>query len=286
MKIKHLKEIIVSIKDIVKYGGVTKIKVTEIPKANNLFSQDTVVLVTGGTRGIGKEIAKQFAEAGATVIATGRNVDHTQTKTITKNEESGGKILFLSWDISDVSCVETKLREAELLAGNEISILINNAGTYCTTHFPNCLPEDWDAVYSTNVKGAFFLTQAICKRWLKSSPRQSPRKIINIASQGGFVGANNPYRMTKWDLRGFTQFLGIAYSKKGIIANAIAPGIIVTDMQPQFQKQEDNYYTDHNPVHRLGLPLEIASLAIFLASDAANFIIGQTICCDGGYSLK
>ncbi len=117
-------------------------------------------------------------------------------------------------------------------------------------------------------------------------PSSSPKKIINIASQGGMVVANNAYRMTKWDIRGLTKYLGAAYSQNGIITNAIAPGIILTDMQPSFKKQGNNLFTNLNPSHRLGLPEEIAELAIYLSSNAANFIVGETICCDGGYNIR
>ena len=92
--------------------------------------------------------------------------------------------------------------------------------------------------------------------------------------------------MTKWDLRGFTEYLGQSMCKHGIIANGIAPGIIMTDMQPKFKQQGENFYTEYNPANRVALPLEIAELAVFLASNAANYIIGQTIVCDGGYILK
>ena len=80
--------------------------------------------------------------------------------------------------------------------------------------------------------------------------------------------------------------MGSALSGQNIIVNGVAPGIILTDMQPQFKKQGDNLYTDYNPVKRVALPTEIAELVTFLLTDAANFIVGQTICCDGGYSLK
>lgn len=90
--------------------------------------------------------------------------------------------------------------------------------------------------------------------------------------------------MSKWDIRGLTQYLGHALSPADIIVNSIAPGLVMTDMQPKFQKQGNNYYTDLNKVHRLALPEEIAELALFLMSDAANFIVGQTILCDGEYT--
>lgn len=186
-------------------------------------------------------------------------------------------------DISKSSEIEKKVIEAESLLGGVIDILINNAGTYAKTHFPNVTEEDWNRVYETNSKGTFFLTQEVCKRWKSNSP-STIKKIINITSQGAFADANNAYRMSKWDIRGLTQYLGHALSPADIIVNSIAPGLVMTDMQPKFQKQGNNYYTDLNKVHRLALPEEIAELALFLMSDAANFIVGQTILCDGGYT--
>lgn len=186
-------------------------------------------------------------------------------------------------DISQVNVLESKIEESERLLGGTIDIVVNNAGTYAKTHFPNVTEDDWEKVYNTNSKGTFFLTQEICKRWKDNSPSDI-KKIINITSQGAFVGANNAYRMSKWDVRGLTKYLGQSLSSKGIIVNSIAPGLIMTDMQPKFQEQGNNYYTDINKLHRLARPEEIAELAVFLMSDAANFIVGQTILCDGGYA--
>ena len=90
--------------------------------------------------------------------------------------------------------------------------------------------------------------------------------------------------MSKWDIRGLTKYLGQTVSSEGILVNSIAPGLVMTDMQPKFKEQGDNYYTNLNRLHRLAKPEEIAELAIFLMSDAANFIVGQTILCDGGYA--
>ncbi len=138
---------------------------------------------------------------------------------------------------------------------------------------------------TTNAIGTLLLSQALCKRWERNYTSKT-KKIINISSQGGFIGANNAYRMTKWGIRGLTQYMGSSLSCKNIIVNGVAPGIILTDMQPQFQKQGDNLFTNLNPAKRIGLPTEIAELVTFLLTDATNFIVGQTICCDGGYSLK
>lgn len=271
------------IPSIFRYGGVTHVNISTIDYHGALFTADDVALITGGGSGIGFEIAKRLIQEGATVIITGRNAEKLQNASRSIGSD---RLHVLVWDIGDVSHVTDKMEEAARLANKQISILINNAGTYSMTHFPYTSSKDWDSVYLTNLKGAYFTTQQFIKNCLGQGDSHKIRKIINIASQGGMVAANNAYRMTKWDIRGFTKFIGKTYASKGIIANAIAPGIILTDMQPKFQLQGDNMYTDENPAHRIGLPLEIAELTLFLASDASNFIVGETICCDGGYNIK
>lgn len=266
----------------IKYGGIKTICVSQI-NYGKLLSSDDVVLVTGGSNGIGFAIAKRFVEEGATVIITGRNQKKLDAAV---KEISSSRIFSIVWDISNVSIIDEKINNMREKVGKDITILINNAGTYAKTHFPNTTSEDWDFVYNTNLKGLYFLSQAIIKKWLLMGPSATPKKIINIASQGGMVVANNAYRMTKWDIRGFTKYLGATYAQKGIITNAIAPGIIQTDMQPKFKKQGNNLFTNLNPSQRLGIPEEIAELALYLSSNASNFIVGETICCDGGYNIK
>ena len=100
------------------------------------------------------------------------------------------------------------------------------------------------------------------------------------------MGATFPYRMTKWDIAGLTQGLGLKLAPQGIIVNGIAPGLTATPAMPALLDQRENVYCSQNPVQRISLPAEIAELAVFLMSDAANFIVGQTIVCDGGYSLR
>ena len=271
-----------SIKECIKYGGDIKANISTI-QYGSLFNKDTHVLITGGGSGIGLAMAQKFLEQGAKVCVVGRN--KTKLETVRK-EINNENFRIYACDISDVKNVSTNIDAIENIMGGPLTILINNAGVYSKTHFPNCTEEDWDDVYNINAKGTFFLCQEVCKRWINNRVVGITRNIINISSQGGFVGANNPYRMTKWDIRGLTEFLGKEMCKYGIVVNGIAPGIVMTDMQSEFQKQKDNLFTYLTPVKRLGLPLEIAELAVYLASDASNFIIGQTIVCDGGYILK
>lgn len=239
------------------------------------------VLITGGGSGIGLAIAKKYAQCGANVLITGRNEEKLQSAIV----EIGKNANYICWDICDIHKCQKQLEEASKLLGGPVDILVNNAGVAPSKFWGNVDEAEWDKVYGTNLKGMFFLTQQIVKNW-GNYVANGYRKIINISSQGGFVGATYPYRMVKWDVRGLTEGLGKSLIKDNIIVNAIAPGVVRTSMQEFSLNQGDNLYTNQNPVQRVCLPEEIAELALFLASDASNFIIGQTIVCDGGYTLK
>ncbi|UKA26753.1 SDR family oxidoreductase [Photobacterium damselae subsp. damselae] len=189
-------------------------------------------------------------------------------------------------DVSDVDNIADELSELNKLLGGDFDILVNNAGIIDGTDFPNVKPLQWDNIYAVNSKAVFFLSQEITKRWLNTQSESKYRKIINISSQGGFVGATYPYRLTKWDVVGMTQGLALKLAPKGIIVNGIAPGIIATDMQDSCLVDKNNAFINENPVNRYALPEEIAELAGFLMSDASNFIVGHTVVCDGGFSLK
>ena len=265
-----------------KYGGVTNIHISEI-NWGGAFSHDDVILVSGGSRGIGRSITLKLLKEGATVIATGRDMK----KLLQFKEEINCDYLFVcDLDISKCSEIITKISKLESTIGKPITALINNAGIYAKTSFPNVEEEDAMRVFQTNALGTLYLSQEMCKRWTEGSNKSKIFKIINISSQGGFVGANNAYRMTKWSIRGLTEYMGNSLCRENIIVNGVAPGFIMTDMQPEFQKQGNNYHTELNPIKRIAQPCEIAELVTFLLTDAANFIVGQTICCDGGYSLK
>lgn len=270
-----------SIKQIFKYGGVANVTVSEI-NYGNLFTTEDVILVSGGSKGIGFSIATKCLKEGAIVIVTGRNAEKLKDLVQNVNNE---RFWAFELDISDSYKIESKIIEIEKKIGVSITALINNAGVYSESNFPNVTEFDAMKVFSTNATGTLMLSQVMCKLWEQKNTSKI-KKIINISSQGGFCGANNAYRMTKWGIRGLTSFMGRTLCSKNIIVNAVAPGIIQTDMQPKFQSQGENLYTDLNPIGRIARPNEIAELVVFLLSDAANFIVGQTICCDGGYSLK
>lgn len=268
-------------KNFYKRGGYTHYTIANINHGEIL--KDKKILITGGSTGIGFSIANKCIKEGATVLITGRNEHKLQNAVSNINSSL---LKYIVWDVSELSLLDSKLKECTDILGGDVDILINNAGVIDTTSFPNITESIWDKVYKTNSKGLYFLTQEICKYWLNKPLNNNTKKIINMSSQGGFVGATYPYRMTKWDVSGLTQGLGVKLAPEGIIVNGIAPGVIATDMQPNISKDSENIFYSNNPIERYAFPEEIAELAVFLMSDASNFIVGQTIVCDGGYSIK
>jgi NAD(P)-dependent dehydrogenase (short-subunit alcohol dehydrogenase family) len=272
--------IVRSLVETLRHGGSSRIDVSIIERGKTL--QGKRILITGGSSGIGLSIARKCLSEGAQVVITGRNQDKLLSVAQKLNNES---LSVVVWDVGDVTLSENKLEEVERLLAGEIDVLVNNAGVLLGEAFPNISEKIWDQTYAVNSKGLFFLTQCVCKKWIQSKQRRT-RKVLNISSQGGFVGATYPYRMTKWDVAGLTQGLGVKLADMGIIVNGIAPGVVVSDMQKGCQAQGENSFYSENPLKRHALPEEIAELAQFLISDVSNFIVGQTIVCDGGYSIK
>jgi NAD(P)-dependent dehydrogenase (short-subunit alcohol dehydrogenase family) len=265
---------------IIKYGGYVEANISFIKHGQLLSSKH--IIITGGSTGIGLAIAKKSINEGANVLITGRS---TEKLASAAREISSDSLKTLVWDVASMETMKIKTQEAIVLLGGRVDILINNAGILLGGDFPHVKETTWDEVYKVNSKGTFFLCQEVCSHWL-AEPKPRVRKILNISSQGGFVGATYPYRMTKWDIAGLTQGLGVKLAEHGILVNGIAPGVVATGMQPHYVKQADNLFYPGNPLGRFALPEEIAELAIFMMTDASNFLVGQTIVCDGGYSLK
>ena len=287
-------------KSAIRFGGYNEIKISKIDYAHCLDGKN--ILITGASGGIGYEIAKKCCSCGASVIITGRN----EEKLKKAKETIGTSIDYLQWDITDIDSLKNKLEIVLLMFDGKIDCLVNNAGLQPHEFFPNVSEKEWNVIYDTNSKGLFFLTQELCRHWSGQKANiytrghtviHAPcgadglrplkyRKVINIDSQGGFVGAAYPYRMVKWDIRGLTRGLGLKLAKDGVLVNAIAPGIVKTGMQPFSLEQGNNTYCAQNPLNRICLPEEVAEMAVFMISDACNFLVGQTILMDGGYSLK
>lgn len=257
-------------------GGYTKV---EIKKINyGCILKGKRILITGGSSGIGFAIAKKFISEGAIVLITGRSLNKLKNA---KKEIGSDRVKILSWDSSDISKIDEKLKEVSSLLGGDIDILINNAGVLLKQDYFNVSEDVWDKTYATNSKSVFFLCQSIANLWISKSKQG---KIINISSTSAFYGTIIPYGMTKWDIVGLTEGLGKKLYPHGIFVNGIAPGRTATAMLNK--GNDENIYDAMTSAKRYCLPEEVSELATFLVSDAANFIIGQTIICDGGYIIR
>ncbi|ENJ1749377.1 SDR family NAD(P)-dependent oxidoreductase [Vibrio parahaemolyticus] len=260
---------------LLKNGGSTYAKISLIEYGGIL--EGKTILVTGGSSGIGLSIAKKALSEKANVIVTGRSIKKLEELKLTINCE---RFKTMQWDVSNIQDIEANLQEAIKLFGN-IDIIINNAGVLLEQKFPFVSESSWDDTYKVNSKAVFFLCQSMSKIWIE---KKSKGKIINVSSTSGFYGTVIPYGMTKWDIVGLTEGLAKRLIKEGIVVNGIAPGRTATDMLGR--ESEGNIYDQNTLPKRFALPEEISELALFLMSDASNFIVGQTIICDGGYSLE
>lgn len=260
-----------------KEGGVTEVNVAKISRGEILKGKN--VIITGGTAGIGLAVAQKCLAEGATVLITGR--DEFRLEAVLK-EIAHPSLRSIAWDVSNVKSHSDKLEESENIMGGSIDVLVNNAGLISTTPYGKVSEETWDEIYSVNSKGLFFMCQTLSNRWIA---KKTGGKIINVSSSGGFLGASSPYRMTKWDVAGLTRGLALMLHRHGIIVNGIAPGMTSTRMIG-INAEKNAFVGHYPPSNRVALPEEIAELALFLISDAANYIVGETVVCDGGYSLK
>lgn len=234
------------------------------------------VLVTGGTSGIGLEIAKKFLSLGAKVTITGRNIDKLNT---IKKEMNNSNLIVAEWDISKANLIDEKVNEIVEKMG-KIDILVNNSGVYAPNNFFDTDEKLFDEIMNTNLKGLFFTSKKIAEYFIKNSIKG---KIINIGSVRSIQGGSEPYGISKWGVRGLTQGLARDLAKYGIKVNAVAPGITATGINGI--NIRNNAYTSSSLDSRVATSEEIAEIVIFLSSNATNHIIGQTIVCDGGETL-
>jgi 3-oxoacyl-[acyl-carrier protein] reductase len=276
-RLKQVGSVIRAFRKVVRDGGVTYVKVAQISRGEVLRGK--TALVTGGSRGIGLEIAKRFLAEGAAVVITGRNAEHLKAASDAIHSPA---LRTIVWDIADLHQMKEKLADSISVAGGSVDIVVNNAGVFLPSGLLETAEETWDTIINTNAKGPFFLCQAISKYWIGIG---KGGKLLNVASSGGFLGATEPYRMSKWSLVGMTRGFGLLLYPRGIIVNGIAPGRTSSDMLG-YNADDNAYVPDYPPSCRVARAEEIAELALFLASDAANYIVGQTIICDGGYSLR
>jgi NAD(P)-dependent dehydrogenase (short-subunit alcohol dehydrogenase family) len=262
------------------------------PNFQNLFSvKNKVVLITGGSRGIGEMLAAGFLSNGAKVYISSRKAAACEETANRLMAAYGGQVIALP---ADLSTVEGCASLASQLAAKEdkLDVLINNAGAAWGAPLETFPEAGWDKVMDTNVKGVFFLTQKVLPLLRAAASATSPSRVINIGSIDGLKSAafsTFSYGASKAAVHHLTRFLAAHLTGEHILCNAIAPGPFPTWMLSTgvgFGGATEDVDWDKvgkgNPSGRVGSPEDIAGLAMFLSSRAGEYVVGQVIACDGG----
>lgn len=252
----------------------------------------SVVVVTGGSMGIGEGIARRFAEQGASVVLA--DIDESRGNAVVRDLAAlgDGKPLFVKADIRDVTQVD-RLVQTTVNERGRLDILVNNAGVYPITPAVAITPDLWNRVLEINLRGPFFLSQAAARQMKIQGPGGS---IVNIASIDSLhpTGQLAAYDASKGGLRMLTRSLALEFSPLGIRVNAIAPGSIATPGAAAASAGASaaemakilEAFNSRTPLGRIGEPDDIACAALFLASRAASYVTGVTLVVDGGYLLS
>jgi len=232
-------------------------------------------LVTGGTRGIGLEIATTLSRAGAKVAIAGRDADRAMQAAASIGSGTQG----FAADLGSPGDAQRLVDDAERALGS-LDILVNNAGLTRDNVLVRLKDEDWDAVIDTNLRGAFAATRAAARGMMK----RRWGRVINITSVVGIIGNKGQanYAASKAGLIGLTKSVAKELASRNVLANAIAPGFIDTDMTKALTPDAREQLSAQIPLGRLGTPADIAGLVAFLASEHASYITGHVFVVDGG----
>lgn len=244
-----------------------------------MLLKDKVAIVTGASKGIGRAIALAFAREGARTVLAARNAEQLASLGQEILKSGWPEPLLVTTDVSDEQSVE-QLTDKALDKYDRIDILVNNAGVTRDGLLVRMTEADWDEVFNTNLKGAFFATKAVAKTMM----RQRQGKIINLASVVALIG--NPgqanYASSKAGLIALTKSTAKELASRNILVNAIAPGFIDTDMTRVLPDTVKTEMLKVIPLKRFGTADDVARAALFLASDQSDYITGQVITVDGG----
>jgi 3-oxoacyl-[acyl-carrier protein] reductase len=237
-----------------------------------------IAVVTGAGRGIGRAIALKFAEAGADVVCLSRTQENSQ-KVADEIKATGRNAWPVAVDVSDPAAIKSAVDEI-LKEPGRVDILVNNAGVTRDNLLMRMSEEEWDAVMNTNLRGAFLMTKALTRSFLK----QRSGRVINLASVVGLMGnaGQSNYAASKAGLIGFTKSVAREFAPRGITVNAIAPGFIETDMTAVLKDEIKTALLANIPLNSFGSADDIAGAALYLASPAARYVTGQVLTVDGG----
>ena len=242
--------------------------------------KDRVALITGAARGIGAVIAERFAKEGAAVIIADIVLD-AANETADRIKSSGGKAEAAKLNVTDKEQVDALVSSIVERHG-KLDILINNAGITRDALAMKMKVEDWDAVIDVNLKGTWIPSQAV----IRPMRKQKWGRIVNTASVAalGNIGQAN-YSASKGAVMSLTRTLALELARSGITVNCVAPGAIMTPMLAEVPEDMRSKYLERIPVRRFGEPDDVANVHLFLCSDLAAYITGQTIFVDGGLSV-
>ncbi|MGN7398805.1 3-oxoacyl-[acyl-carrier-protein] reductase [Cytobacillus praedii] len=238
-----------------------------------------VALVTGASRGIGREIALGLAKQGADVVVNYSGSEERANQVVAEIKELGRNAIAVQCDVSNGESVGNMVK-ATIDTYGKLDILVNNAGITKDNLLMRMKEEEWDDVININLKGVFLCTKAVTRQMMK----QRSGRIINISSIVGVSG--NPgqanYVAAKSGVIGLTKTTAKELSSRGITVNAIAPGFITTDMTDKLTEDVKDQMLKQIPLARFGEPSDIANVVVFLASEDSRYMTGQTLHVDGG----
>lgn len=239
-------------------------------------------IVTGGGRGLGKQIAEALAEAGSNVVVCSRKIEACQ-EVSEQLKEKGVQTIALQCDVTNPEDVQRVVDET-LQQFGAIDILFNNSGASWGAPALEMPLEKWKMVMDVNATGTFLMSQAVAKEMVK----QKSGKIINIASVAGLGGSESSvldaigYHASKGAVISFTKDLAVKLAKNNIHVNAIAPGFFPTKMSKFVLEKGGERILEHTPIRRFGTDYDLKGAALFLASRASNFVVGHVLVVDGG----
>ena len=241
-----------------------------------------VALVTGASRGIGRGIALELAASGARVIVNYRGQQQAADEVVAAIEAAGGSATAVQADVAQQADIERLIKTTQDTYGR-LDILINNAGITRDNLLLRMKDDEWDDVLSTNLRSVYLLTKAALRPMMKARWG----RIITITSVVGLTGnaGQANYAAAKAGLIGFTKSVAREMASRGITANAVAPGYIETDITKDLSDEIKATALANIPLGRMGRPDDVAGAVVFLASDAAAYITGQTLAVDGGMTM-